>query len=131
MTETQALTLITALTPLYPFLFALAAVLFKWLITQLPKDRQAEMTQVVQMVVQGIEQCANGKSGAEKKQMAVTMVSTILSSLHITISPQLADAMIEAAVYGINQSQPMNPPTVPVSQVMQTGKGVNAVLANG
>ena len=33
MTETQTITIITALTPLYPFLFALAAVLFKWLIS--------------------------------------------------------------------------------------------------
>lgn len=131
MTETQTITIITALIPLYPFLFALAAVLFKWLVTQLPKNRQTEITQVVHMVVQGVEQLGAGKAGPEKKQMAVGMVNTILNSLHIPVSPALVDAMIEAAVYGINQSQPMNLPTVPVSQAMQTGNGMNALLANG
>lgn len=131
MTETQAITIITALTPLYPFLFALAAALFKWLITQLPKDQQTEVNQVVQMVVQGVEQCGAGKAGSEKKQMAVAMVHTILSGLHITISPTLADAMIEAAVYGINQSQPISLPTIPVNQAIQAANGMNTALANG
>ncbi|HLJ34545.1 MAG TPA: phage holin, LLH family, partial [Ktedonobacteraceae bacterium] len=67
MTETQILTIITALTPLYPFLFALAAALFKWLLTKLPKDRQTEINQVIQTVVQGVEQSGAGKSGPEKK----------------------------------------------------------------
>jgi hypothetical protein len=131
MTETQIITIITALTPLYPFLFALAAVLFKWLISRLPGVRQAEVTGIVQTVVQGVEQYGAGKAGPEKKQMAVAMVNTILSGLHITVSPTLADAMIEAAVYGINQSQPISLPTIPVNQAMQTGNGINAVLANG
>lgn len=131
MSETQAITIITALTPLYPFLFALAAVLFKWLITKLPKDQQTEVNQIIQTVVQGVEQCGAGKAGSEKKQMAVAMVNTILSGLHITVSPTLADAMIEAAVYGINQSQGISFPAIPVNQAMQTGNGINAVLANG
>lgn len=131
MTETQILTIITALTPLYPFLFALAVALFKWLMTKLPKDRQAEINQVIQTVVQGVEQSGAGKSGPEKKQMAVAMVSTILNSLHITVSPTLIDAMIEATVYTINQSQPVSLPTVPVNQAIQAGNGMNAALANG
>jgi hypothetical protein len=131
MTETQAVTIITALTPLYPFLFALAAVLFKWLIGRLPGNRQSEVTRIVQTVVQGVEQSGAGKTGPEKKKMAVATMNTILSSLHITVSPTLADAMIEAAVYGINQSQPISLPTIPVNQAIQTGNGINAVLANG
>lgn len=131
MTEAQVLTMITALTPLYPFLFALAAVMFKWLIATLPKDRQAEVNQVVQMVVQGVEQCANGKSGPEKKQMAVTRISTVLNSLHISVPPMLVDAMIEATVYGINQSQPISLPSVPVNQALQAASGINAMPTNG
>ena len=131
MTETQILAIVTALTPLYPFLFALAAALFKWLMTKLPKDRQTEVNQVIQTVVHGIEQSGAGKSGPEKKQMAVVMVSNILNGLHITVSPTLIDAMIEATVYGINQSQPISLPTVPVNQAIQAGIGMNAVLANG
>ncbi|HVB24916.1 MAG TPA: phage holin, LLH family [Ktedonobacteraceae bacterium] len=131
MTEAQVLTMITALTPVYPFLFALAAVMFKWLIATLPKDRQAEVNQVVQMVVQGVEQCANGKSGPEKKQMAVTRISTVLNSLHISVPPMLVDAMIEATVYGINQSQPISLPSVPVNQALQAASGINAMPTNG
>lgn len=131
MTETQVLTLITALTPVYPFLFALAAVLFKWLMSILPKDRQAEVNRVVQIVVQGVEQSGADKPGSEKKQIAVAIVNTILNNLRITVSPTLVDAMIEAAVYTINQSQPINLPVVPVNQAMQTDKGMNAVLTNG
>lgn len=131
MSETQILTIITALIPLYPFLFALAAALFKWLITKLPKDRQAEMNQVVQTVVQGVEQqFGAGSSGPEKKQMAVNMINTILASLNITVEPALTNAMIEAAVYALNQSQSINLPPVPVNQAVQVGNGVNATPAH-
>jgi hypothetical protein len=148
MSETQVITIITALIPLYPFLFALAAALFKWLITKLPKDRQAEVNQVVQTVVQGVEQFGAGLPGPQKKQKAVDMIDTILNSMNITVSPALTNAMIEAAVYTINQSQSPTPtvtvnqatadqsqsitlPTVPVSQAVQLGNGFNAALANG
>lgn len=131
MTETQIITIITALTPLYPFLFALAAALFKWLIALLPQDRQAEVSQIIQTVVQGVEQTSTGKSGPEKKQAAVGMVNTILSSLHITLSTTLVDAMIEAAVYAINQNQPLNLPTLPGNQALQAGESMNSLLANG
>lgn len=131
MSETQILTIITALTPLYPFLFALAAALFKWLITKLPKDRQAEVDRVVQTVVQGVEQqFGAASSGSEKKQMAVTMINTILASMNITVEPALTNAMIEAAVYALNQSQSITLPTVPVNQAVQVGNGVNATLAH-
>ena len=131
MTETQVITIITALAPIYPFLFALAAALFQWLITKLPKNRQTEVNQVVQTVVQGVEQCGAGKTGAEKKQMAVSMINTILNSLHVAVSPTLVDALIEAAVYGLNQNQGISLPTIAVNQGMQTGYALNAVPANG
>ncbi len=129
MTETQVITIITALTPLYPFLIALAAALFQGLITLLPKDRQKEVYQVIQTVVQGVEQSSAGKSGPEKKQMALGMVNTILSSLHITLPPTLIDALIEASVYALNQSHPLTIPTLPVQQTLLTGN--NTMLANG
>lgn len=116
MSENQIITIITALTPLYPFLFALAAVLFHWLVAKLPHNQQAMLNQIVQVAVSAVEQMGAGKTGQEKKQMAIQMISDILQDLHITISPVLINALVEAAVYGINQSQTIKFPlvTVPV-----------------
>ncbi len=105
MSESQITTIIVALTPLYPFLFALAAALFRLLVAKMPPERQALLGQVVQTVVQAIEQMGTGLTGPEKKMKAEAMISTILQSLHIAVSPALVDALIESAVYGLNQSQ--------------------------
>ena len=105
MSESQITTIIVALTPLYPFLFALAAALFRLLVAKMPPERQALLGQVVQTVVQAIEQMGTDLTGPEKKMKAEAMISTILQSLHIAVSPALVDALIESAVYGLNQSQ--------------------------
>jgi LL-H family phage holin len=117
MSENQIITIITALTPLYPFLFALAAVLFHWLVAKLPHNQQAMLNQIVQVAVSAVEQMGAGKTGLEKKQMAIKMIRDILQGLHITVSPALINALIEAAVYGINQSQSIKFSSVPTDLV--------------
>lgn len=117
MSENQVITIITALTPLYPFLFALAAVLFHWLVAKLPRNQQTVLDQVVQVVVKAVEQMGAGKTGLEKKQMAVRMIKEILQDLHITVSLTLIDALLEAAVYGIHQSQPIKFSSVPTNPI--------------
>jgi LL-H family phage holin len=115
MSENQVITVITALTPLYPFLFALAALLFQRLAAKLPHNQQAMLKQIAQLVVSAVEQMGAGKTGQEKKQMAVDMIENILQSFHITISSVLIDALVESAVYGINQGQSIKLPPVPTS----------------
>jgi LL-H family phage holin len=117
MSENQIITIITALTPLYPFLFALAAVLFHRLVAKLPHNQQAMLNQVVQVAVSAVEQMGAGKTGLEKKQMAIKMIRDILLDLHITASPALINALIEAAVYGFNQSQSIKFSSIPTDLV--------------
>lgn len=113
MSENQIITIITTLTPLYPFLFALAAVLFHWLVAKLPHNQQALLNQIVQVAVNAVEQMGAGKTGPEKKQMAIKMISDILQGLHITASSALINALVESAVYGINQSQSIKFSAIP------------------
>lgn len=117
MSENQVITIITALTPLYPFLFALAAVLFHRLVAKLPHNQQAMLSQIVQVTVNAVEQMGAGKTGLEKKQMALKMISDILQNLHITVSPALINALVESAVYGMNQSQSIKFSSVPTDIV--------------
>jgi LL-H family phage holin len=128
MSENQVVTIIIALTPLYPFLFALAAVLFHRLVAKLPHNQQAILNQIVQAVVTAVEQMAAGKTGLEKKRMAIKMIADILQGLHITASPALIDALVESAVYGINQSQSIKLPAVPANPV---SPNTPAVLEQG
>jgi LL-H family phage holin len=109
--------MITALTPLYPFLFALAAVLFRWLVAKLPHNQQVVLNQIVQTAVSAVEQMGAGKTGLEKKQMAIKMIRDILQGLHITVSPALVDALVESTVYGINQSQSIKLSAVPANSI--------------
>jgi hypothetical protein len=113
MSQSQVITIITALTPLYPFLFALAAVLFHQMVAKLPHNQQAILKQVVQTAVNAVEQIGAGKTGEEKKQMAIKMIADILHSLHSTASPALIDALVESTVYGINQSRSTKFPIAP------------------
>jgi LL-H family phage holin len=124
MSENQVVTIITALTPLYPFLFALAAVLFHRLVAKLPHNQQTLLNQIVQTAVNAVEQMAAGKTGLEKKRMAIRMIGDILQSLHITASPSLIDALIESAVYGINQSKSLKFSSVPTDLISPNTPGV-------
>jgi hypothetical protein len=117
MSENQVITIITALTPLYPFLFALALLLFRWLVAKLPYNQQVVLNQIVQLVVNAVEQVGAGKAGPEKKLMAIKMIGDILRGFHITASPALIDALIESAVYGINQSRLSKLSSVPTDLV--------------
>jgi hypothetical protein len=49
--------------------------------------------------------------------MALKMIRDILQDLHITVSPTLINALIEATVYGINQSQSIKFSSVPTDLV--------------
>ena len=98
-----------------PPLISLCVVWYKHMLQQLPQQKRDLVEQIVGTVVYAIEQqFDNTLKNPEKKQEATDRIKKILASLHINVTDELIDAMIEAAVYALNQTK--NAPAVVVEQ---------------
>jgi LL-H family phage holin len=76
------------------------------MVQKLPQQKRDLIEQIAGTVVPAIEQkFDNTVKNPEKKQEAVTMVKQILASLHINATDEIIDAVIEAAVFAMNQTK--------------------------
>lgn len=100
-----------------PPLISLCVVWYKHMVQQLPQQKRDLVQQIVNTVVHAVEQQLNDAAkSADKKQKAVSLIKEILASLHINVSDGLIDAMIEAAVYTMNQEKKAPPVVVEAHQ---------------
>jgi hypothetical protein len=105
MTFTEQL-IILAIPIVLPPIVALSAVMYRHLLQSVPEKKRELIEKVINTVVAAIEQSAPATVGnQEKKQAAMNMASEMLSHLNIKASPATLSAMIEAAVYALNQSK--------------------------
>lgn len=90
---------------LFPLVVSAAVYLYK---KYVPPSKQAQLEHaksVTRMVVAGVEQTCVALTGPNKKSEATRLITQLLGEAHITVSPTLVDALIEQAVYAINQGK--------------------------
>ena len=107
-----------------PPLVALSAVLYQHLLQTVPEKKREMIEKVIGTVVTAIEQSAPAMvQNQEKKQAAMNMASEMLAHLHVNASPATLSAMIEAAVYALNQSKDAQTNVLHPSPLPQTKAG--------
>lgn len=97
--------LITLASILFPFIVSGCTYLYK---KYVPPSRQAQLEHaksVTRMVVAGVEQTCDALTGPNKKSEATRLITQLLAEAHIQVSPTLVDALIEQAVYAVNQGK--------------------------
>lgn len=108
----------------FPPLVALSALLYQHLLQTVPAKQREIVEKVINTVVAAIEQTAPATvRNQEKKQAAMNMASEMLAHLNIKASPATLSAMIEAAVYSINQGKDAQTNVVQPSPLAQTKVG--------
>jgi LL-H family phage holin len=107
MTTSEWLQLAAIVLPIIlPPLISLCVVWYKNMVQKLPQQKRDIVDQVVRTVVYAVEQKLDDTaSNPQKKQEAVTLVKQILASLHISATDEMIDAVIEAAVFTMNQEK--------------------------
>jgi hypothetical protein len=107
-----------------PPLVALSAVLYQHLLQRVPEKKRELIEKVIGTVVTAIEQTAPAVVGnQQKKQAAMNMASEMLAHLNIKASPATLSAMIEAAVYALNQRKDAQTKVLLSSPLPQTKVG--------
>lgn len=78
-----------------------------WLQEKISENQYGLLLAVVESVVQGLEQEFKGESGkgTTKKEQATAAVKDYCTKHSIDISDTQIDALIESAVYGINEAK--------------------------
>jgi LL-H family phage holin len=98
--------LLAALPILLPPLISLSVAMYQHLLQRLPQQVRQIVEEVAQIVVLAVEQTsATLVDSPAKKQAAMKMATEILQSMHVTVSQEMLSAMIEAAVFTLNQSK--------------------------
>ena len=114
---------ILALLPVLGVIVPAVVVLMQNLVARLPAPQQQRIAQaehVVGVLVSAAEQVyakAVPGSGAYKKAWVLGQ----LAALGLKVDPQLADALIEAAVYGVNAAQAARASVTPLEGVATLG----------
>lgn len=78
-----------------------------WLQERISENQYGLLLAVVESVVQGLEQEFKGESGkgTTKKEQATAAVKEYCEKHNIDMSDTQIDALIESAVYGINEAK--------------------------
>jgi LL-H family phage holin len=78
-----------------------------WLQEKISENQYSLLLAVVESVVQGLEQEFKGESGkgTTKKEQATTFVKEYCEKHNIDMSDEQISALIESAVYGINEAK--------------------------
>lgn len=95
MNETE----LTLLTIGAPLAISLAGVLFKFLVSLLPQDKQFEIEAAIGNVVRAVEQSMPGATPEAKKAKAVELANAVLKASKLPIDPTVVDMLIEEAVF--------------------------------
>lgn len=99
---------VVLLSVLLPIAFAIVRVVGELVIqaaaTRLPAAKRARIEQIVDQVVAAVESSARGVSGAEKKQIATSMLEDALRAARLTASEQQISTLIDAAVTGLKMA---------------------------
>ena len=98
--------LLVVLPILLPPLISLSVAMYQRLIQRLPQQVRQLVEEVVHIVVLAVEQTTTTLlDSPAKKQAAMKMATEILQSMHVTVSQEMLSAMIEAAVFTLNQNK--------------------------
>jgi len=104
--------LLIVLPILLPPLISLSVAMYQRLMQYLPQQVHGLVEEVVNIVVLAVEQTsATLLDSPAKKQAAMKMATELLQSWHITVSQEMLSTMIEAAVFALNQSKPIQKAT--------------------
>jgi LL-H family phage holin len=90
---------------LLPVLFTAGLYILKAIEANMPQAQRSYIANIVQMAVQCVEQAAPALSGADKREQALSLVSTLLGQAGIKASPELISTLIESSVFAMNQSR--------------------------
>lgn len=100
---------IAILTPAMPLLIAASAWLYRFFVSKLPVNQQNTLNGIVSTVVSSVEQQSNAGliSPDARKAQAVALVQAIATRFGGAryASPEVLNALIEAAVFEMNQSK--------------------------
>lgn len=100
----QLVAFLGAVVALLPFLIPIGQFLLQLLGEKfLPSSQQRTISQVAATVVNGVEQGMQNAAGPDKKQAAIDAVNAILKHYRVKTDPALVDALIEEAVFVLNQ----------------------------
>lgn len=85
---------------IWPAIFALAFVLFHYLIQRLPMHTRLAHKQFAQESVEKVEQCNPGMLGQAKKALALTEIVQLCEDYSLPApKPKAMDAHLESAVF--------------------------------
>jgi hypothetical protein len=106
-----------------PIVGVVGPFIYKLLVGLLPKNDQFFISDLVQSAVKASEQFKAGESSSNKKQFAMDSANALLSSMGVKMSPQAVDALIEAAVFELNQNgvKSAAPAAAPVVEANPSG----------
>lgn len=77
-----------------------------WAKNAIDTSKLAIVAELIETAVKAAEQTITGtKTGAEKKAIVVKFIKEQLTAKNISISDEQIDALIEAAVYAMNQAK--------------------------
>lgn len=88
-----------------PLLIPVGQFLYQRLLHALPANQAHMLDSLTQTVVQGVEQSHSGQPGEAKKAAAVALIEDGAKALHLSVNSSLVDALVESAVYMLNQAQ--------------------------
>lgn len=76
-----------------------------WLKSQVHESQYAEVVDMVAQAVRTAEQIMQGSLGSAKKEYVLEFLHFWIDTMHISISEEQLNALIEAAVYAMKQDQ--------------------------
>lgn len=71
-------------------------------LAKLPANQSSVLVQVAQVVVSGVQQSMKNMTPEQKKAAALGQFTSLMGQLGLKVSPEVASAVIESAVFALN-----------------------------